>query len=148
MRVIERGNGPRLLLEAQQSFSATALCFEHKLECYVTPDAKIFGFVDPAHPARSDVTQNPIMSDRFTDHRILRLHRFCKGGIAGGCASQRGLFQEGPELVVGTQEGTDFTFEGTIIGAGLTQERILLIGGQVQRRLQQIVDSFPAGIIH
>jgi hypothetical protein len=69
-------------------------------------------------------------------------------GESLGCDRQSRLFQEFAEFPMGTQEGSDFPLEFGVSLADLTHKLVLLIGLDTQRRLQQIVNPFPAFTIH
>ena len=69
VRVLERGSGPRLALEALERLRVPRDVLGKELQSDVAPQARVLGAVDDAHAAAAQLLDDPVAGDRLADHR-------------------------------------------------------------------------------
>ena len=68
VRMVQRGDGARLALEALHRGAVRRQRLRQKLHRHRAPQARIFGLIDDAHPAATQHGEDPVMRNRLTDH--------------------------------------------------------------------------------
>ena len=66
--MVQQGGGAGLALEALHGFAVAGEIIGKKLDGDVAAEPHVFRFVDHAHAAAAQLTQNAVMGDRLADH--------------------------------------------------------------------------------
>ncbi len=67
--VVQGGSSLRLALKASQRLGIAGHLVGQELERHEAVEARVFGLVDDAHAAATQLLDYPVMGDRLTDHR-------------------------------------------------------------------------------
>ena len=68
--VVQQAGGARLTLEAFQGFAVSEQVIGKELDSHVATEPRVFGLVHHTHAAAAQLTQNAVVRDRLTDHRL------------------------------------------------------------------------------
>jgi hypothetical protein len=67
--MLKRGGGPRLALEALESFGVFREIVRQELQGDAPPELQILRLVDDSHAAAAELAEDPVVRDSLADHR-------------------------------------------------------------------------------
>src|SRR5262245_20727198 len=71
VRVVERGDCPRLALESGEPFGVTRQVRRQHLERHIAPEFRVVGAIHLAHSSFADLGEDLVMADAVPDHKCL-----------------------------------------------------------------------------
>jgi hypothetical protein len=116
VRVVEREDGLRLLLEATRALLVSGEVRGQKFQRHLAVRLRVERQVDLAHPARADLLQNTVRAEGLPGERLA----FAPGEQTSGVL-ETGALHEAPGLVV-CEEGFDLAAQPRVAAAGFVEE--------------------------
>ena len=113
VRVIERGSGARLALEALQQLAVLGHFRRKKLQGHAAAELGILGFVHHSHATRTQFAENLVMQEGLADEGILiHIRRLMVSGGAGAVKETGGTARAFPQHAAASLRGPVVAFEG------------------------------------
>ena len=108
--VVQRRSSPRLALETAESLGISGDFIRKELEGHETVESGVLGFIDHAHPATAQLSNNAVMGDGVADEGVdggFGILALLESERSRGDLHRRAL-QEASSFLVRDQQRSDF----------------------------------------